>query len=96
MADSETLEKNIRKNDTETHGDFPSIGVDMIKKINFKVAIFLFIVGIFVFSDIFIENLLPKTMVDGYCADTKGTAIQLLIFILFYLVIDLLVQGCVI
>lgn len=94
-SDSETLieSKNVEKHNEEVHGDFPSIGVELIKKINFKIAIFLFLIGIFIFSDVFIENFLPKNVVDGYCADSKGTVIQLLIFVLLYIIIDLLVQG---
>ena len=31
---------------------------DMIKGANFKIAIFLFILGIIIFSDTFVENIL--------------------------------------
>ena len=101
MDDTETLNSNKKQkgnkyNTDDVSGDFPSIGIDLLKKTNFKIAIFLFLIGIFIFSDIFIENFLPKNNVDGYCADSKGTMIQLLVFVLLYLVIDLLVQGCLI
>ena len=101
MDDTETLNINKKQtgnkyNTDDVSGDFPSIGIDLLKKTNFKIAIFLFLIGIFIFSDIFIENFLPKNNVDGYCADSKGTMIQLLVFVLLYLVIDLLVQGCLI
>lgn len=93
-SDIETLvESKSKETYHENPGDFPSIGVEIIKKINFKIAIFLFLIGIVIFSDVFIENFLPKNMVDGYCADSKGTLIQLLIFVLLYLLIDLFVQG---
>lgn len=100
MADTETLTNNKKKgnkyNNDEVSGDFPSIGIELLKKTNFKIAIFLFLIGLFIFSDVFIDNFLPKNNVDGYCADSKGTMIQLLVFVLLYLVIDLLVQGCLI
>ena len=101
MSDTETLnsskkQKRNKYNTDDVSGDFPSIGIELLKKTNFKIAIFLFLIGIFIFSDIFIENFLPKNNVDGYCADSKGTMIQLLVFVLLYLVIDLLVQGCLI
>ena len=100
MSDTETLTDNKKQgnkyNTDEVSGDFPSIGIELLKKTNFKIAIFLFLIGLFIFSDVFIENFLPKNNVDGYCADSKGTMIQLLIFVLLYLVIDLLVQGCLI
>lgn len=73
--------------------DFPRIGIDLIKKISFKTSIFLFLAGLFIFSDMFIENFLPKTMVDGLCADSKGTSIQLLVLVIVYILIDLLVRG---
>jgi hypothetical protein len=99
--DSETLENNTQKNNTpqpvgvnQINGDFPSICVDLIKKTNFKVAIFLYIIGLFIFSDVFIENLLPKKYRDGNCATTPGTMLQLLSLVICYLIIDLLVGGC--
>jgi hypothetical protein len=93
-TDTETLEcKNTPIHQNE---DFPSIGVDLIKKINFKVAIFLFFIGLFIFSDVFIENFLPKNNIDGYCADSQGTMIQLLLFVCLYVIVDLLAQGSII
>lgn len=104
MSDTETLpEKQDKQQDKQqdkipckkqnNDTDFPMIGVEIIKRINFKVAIFLFLFGILVFSDIFIENVLPKSMTDGLCAGSEGTIAQLTVFILFYLILDLLVQG---
>jgi hypothetical protein len=94
--DSETLtEKNKKKKKYKKNcnSDFPSIGMDILKKTNFKVAFFLFIMGIFIFSDVFIENILSIKYRDGNCATTTGTMIQLLFFVLFYLIIDLLITG---
>lgn len=95
MSDSETLSSSLpkKKEEDTVKSDFPSIGIDLIKKINIKVSIFLFFIGLFIFSDIFIENFLPKNTVDGYCADSKGTTIQMLWFVFAYLLVDLLVQG---
>lgn len=101
-GDTETLDKDSGgnkdsiKSSASSNEDFPSIGVDLIKKINFKIAIFLFFIGLFIFSDVFIENFLPKNTIDGYCTDSKGTMIQLLIFVFMYLVVDLLIQGGII
>jgi hypothetical protein len=98
--DSETLvetmpAKAAQKQEVtgECNGDFPSMGVDLVKKVNFKVAIFLFLIGIFIFSDIFIEKILPKKYSDGNCATTQGTFIQLLLISFSYIIIDLLVSG---
>ena len=95
MADSETLTEQTHP--TQQSGcvqdDFPGIGIELMKRVNFKTAVFLFFIGLFIFSDIFIENFLPKNMVDGYCTDSRGTVIQLIVLVLMYIIIDLLVQG---
>jgi hypothetical protein len=90
LTETMTVAPEVKK---ECDSDFPSIGVDLLKKTNFKVAIFLFLIGIFIFSDVFIENCLPKKYRDGNCATTQGTVMQLLMLVLCYLVIDLLVSG---
>jgi hypothetical protein len=94
MSDTELLADSIEKKISDSKDtDFPSICVNVVKKINFKISIFLFFIGMFVFSDIFIDNFLPKDNVDGYCADTKGTVMQLITLVLAYIVIDLMVQS---
>jgi hypothetical protein len=99
MSDTETLidvcvaDKKAQDPVNES-SDFPSMGVDLIKRINFKVALFLLFIGLFVFSDVFIENVLPTNYQDGTnCPNTQGTATQLIILVLLYIVIDLLSQG---
>lgn len=100
MSDSETLspdteDKQIKKIDnSNANSDFPNMFVDLIKKVNVKVSIFLFILGIFIFSDIFIENFLPSSYQDGTnCPNSSGTVVQLVILVLAYIIIDLLCQG---
>ena len=73
----------------EVFSDFPSMGVDLIKKINFKVAFFLFITSILIFSDIFIYNILPKSYVDGDCPNTNGVMVQITVLILAYIICKL-------
>ena len=75
--------------------DFPSMATDMIKGINWKIAFFIFILGIFIFSDVFIEMCLVNftDTIDGDCPTTKGTIIQLLFLVLGYIILDLSVQG---
>jgi hypothetical protein len=94
MSDTEILdESRVKIVEDSKDMDFPSIGVNIIKKINFKISIFLFFIGMFIFSDVFIDNFLPKDNVDGFCTDTKGTMIQLITLVLAYVVIDLMVQS---
>ena len=72
--------------------DFPSIFMDITKKINFKLAFLLYIAGLIIFSDIFIENVLTSSMVDGICTNTKGTMMQLLLLVISYIILDLSIQ----
>lgn len=108
MADTETLgrdnsdkkidkktDKKTDKKNKSIKSDFPSMCVELCKKINFKTAIFLFIIGTIIFSDVFIENCLTdSSYTDGAGTPTsKGTFIQMLVLIISFLCIDLLVQG---
>ena len=101
MSDSETLTEDTdvlncktNTNNKSTDSDFPSMGVDLLKKINFKVAFFMFLIGLFIFSDIFIEKCLPKSSLDSTnSTNSYGTVVQMTILVLAYIVIDLLSQS---
>jgi hypothetical protein len=93
MKDTETLgsKKDLRH-------DMPQILASLIKKINWKVALFLIIFSVLIFSDIFIENVLSmmNDTLYGGIPNTKGTVVQILTLTVLYILIDLLVQGGVI
>lgn len=73
--------------------DLMNLSGGVISNINYKVGFLLFFIGMLLFSDIFIENALPATMHDGAgCPNTSGTVTQLTVFVLIYLVLDLLVK----
>jgi hypothetical protein len=100
MVDTETLtdvkcELSSENSDNAVKdSDFPSMGVDLIKRVNIKIAFFLLMIGLFIFSDIFIERFLPARYQDGTgTPNTSGTTVQLIILVLCYIVIDLLSQG---
>ena len=61
---------------------------DLFGRVNVKIAIFLMIFGIFIFSDLFIETVLShvKDATDADTTTTKGTMIQLIALVIFYLV----------
>lgn len=62
---------------------------------NFKVAIFLFILFIFISSDVFIDRILSgkdSTYVDGRHTTGKGTIAQGLLLSLGYIIISVLVS----
>jgi hypothetical protein len=90
--DGENKKNNINNTDNKT--DFMNISGNILTNINYKVTFLLFIMGMLLFSDVFIENVLTKfkDTVDGECTTTKGTIIQLLLLIISYIVLDLLVK----
>jgi hypothetical protein len=101
MVDTETLTENITINnekvsDTKTQGDFPSMGADLLKMVNIKISLFLLLIGFFIFSDVFINNVLPKDYHAMGCPTNQGTMVQLTLFVLSYICIDLLIQGGII
>lgn len=92
MTDVETLDEEEPIVKPTHNGDFPSMSMDLFKKINFKIAIFLYIIGLFLFSDIFINGMLSSYSELG-CPNTQGTVIQLTLLTIAYIVVDLLAQG---
>ncbi len=93
--DIETFTKSKKKSHLKNGDDFPSMLTDMICGVNWKIAIFLYILMIFIFSDSYIELILTNTTgaVEGDCPTTKGTLIQISSVVLGYIILDLLVKG---
>jgi hypothetical protein len=75
--------------------DFMQLSAVTVGSINIKIAVFLFFIGMIIFSDLFIEKFLSTIEGTTYmeCTTTKGTMIQLIFFIICYIIIDLLSQG---
>lgn len=101
MSDTETLTNDISdepKNapDIPNQGDFPSMGMDLLKRVNVKISLFLLLIGFFIFSDVFINKLLPTNYHEMGCPTNQGTMLQLTLLVLSYICIDLLVQGGII
>jgi len=86
----------MKKKNTETKkSDFVTLGGNVITSIDYKMVIFLFFIGLIIFSDLFINNFLTyfnNAVIDDNTT-TKGTIIQLLIYNLCYIVFDLLNKG---
>lgn len=91
-SDMETIESTSCGGYKNSDGDFPSMFMDLIKKINFKIAIFIYILGVFLFSDVFI-NIMPNKYSDAGCPNTPGTLIQLLLLVIGYIFIDIMVTN---
>jgi hypothetical protein len=64
-------------------------------QINFKMIIFLFFIGIIIFSDLFVDEFVGKfkDSVVGNATTTKGTLIQISIYTLGFVIMDLLIKG---
>ena len=92
MSDVDTLDK---KKAPRSSDDLSSMTVDLLKNVNIKTAVFLFLFGVLIFSDVFISNILNKYKgaTESGVATTKGTFLQLLVLVVGYTLIDLLVQG---
>jgi hypothetical protein len=106
MSDVETLdempvhsnklnEDDLDEYESENSDDLPSMCVDLIRNIPVKQSFFIFILGIFIFSDIFIEHILVNfsNSVVADMTTSKGTGLQLLFLIMGYIIVDLLIKG---
>jgi hypothetical protein len=78
--------------------DFSTMFMELVSNLKIKVALILFIFSLFIFSDIFIDNVL--VMIKGANQDgfvtSFGTIIQILFITIGFLLIDLLVSGKII
>lgn len=89
------IDSKEKKNKLNDDDDFVSMGTVLCKKVNIKIAIGLFILGMIIFSDLFISILekISKSYVEGLNTTTKGTVVQLLLLCIGYIIIDLIVQS---
>ena len=96
ILDKENDDSNDYDNDSSVKkSDFVRIGGNVLGSINLKMAFFLFLLGMLIFSDVFIDGILSKMdgNVQGECTTTKGTLIQLLLLCLSYIVLDLFTKA---
>jgi len=94
MPDTETLgDDQSPVNEHVKNDDFPSMGMDLLKKINFKIAIFIFVIGLFIFSDVFVKKIMPANYSVLDSPTNIGTIMQMGTLTASYICIDLLVQG---
>lgn len=93
LDDSSKNNNSYRKKICNTNDDFPSIFMDLFRAINWKVAIFLFIISIFIHSDIFIETFLRIDQIDGDTPNDSGTITQVTAIVVAYIILDILVKG---
>ena len=77
------------------HDDFPSMLWSFLSNINWKLAIIMFIIGVIIFSDVFINMFIakiPNTM-NVNIVNSKGSVIQLLCYTLSLVLADSAIRG---
>ncbi len=92
--DEEENDAQSKRKKKNKKSDLMKMTGNMLANINYKVAFLLFIVGVILFSDIFIDGILSNFSgsVDGECTTTKGAMLQLLFMVLAYIILDLIVK----
>jgi hypothetical protein len=87
-------DENEDELDNGKKSDFVAVSGNIISSINYKLGLFMFMLGMLVFSDLFIEKILGGLggAVDGECTTTKGTIIQLVMFVILMLALDVLIK----
>lgn len=87
-------EEIVEPIETGKKTDLMKVTGNLITNINYKVGFLLFMIGILIFSDLFIENVLKnfKGSTVGECTTTKGTLLQLMFLIIAYIILDLVVK----
>lgn len=83
---------------SKTPGDFPSLFADLFMRINWKMAFFMFIFFIILTSDIFIDKYLRKVpgSVNNMTSTNKGTVIQGVVLVLFFVIMDSIISSGII
>jgi len=80
------------ENDEVQKTDFMKLSGNLLSNINYKMVFIIFFIGMLIFSDIFIENVISRFSDAVYheSVTSKGTMIQLLFLCLAYIIFDLL------
>lgn len=66
------------------------------KSLNLKIAVLLFLTGMFVFSDTgesFLPRLSNRLVDDMGASNSKGTVVQLLVLCVLFLIFDFMVRN---
>lgn len=87
MSDSDT------DSDKPENRDFIHAILDFLQNIEFKIAILLFIICIFVLSDVFVKHISKFDSAELGVVGTKGSLIQAGTIVGGFLIIDLLTKA---
>lgn len=88
---SETLDDYDDISDNTT--DLCNVSSNVISEIPFKLAFFMFFIGMVIFSDAFTSTVLVNidNTLDDDLPTTKGTIIQLTIYTICLVIVDLMI-----
>lgn len=80
---------------TKKGDDFISMAMDGLSAINIKMLILLFLVYIFINSDVFIDNVLSriKNTTESGILTSKGVIVCGIVLILAHVLIDILINS---
>lgn len=95
MDDDEDIDYEELDNDVKKGGpdDFMSILLGVVALSNLKLAFFIFIIFLFVTSDIFTEHVLHKFSDNVYNDQVKCTMIQATVLVLLFLTFDVFIKA---
>ena len=76
------------------HDDLSSVFVGFFATLNYKILFFIFIIFLFISSDVFIDKALSNIdgSVEYKTPNTKGTFIQGILLVFLYMIIDLVIK----
>jgi hypothetical protein len=97
MGDSEPLEGttySMDKGNDERPDTMTSLFGEIAKKISWKIALFVFVLVLLIWSDVFIENIMTKFdgLVEGRMVSQKGTIVQATVLTLAVIVLSFLIS----
>lgn len=96
MSEPIDMEEDDHDGTKGKKSDFIKVGSGLLGNIPVKMSLFMFFLGMIIFSDLFINGVLVqlnKSFVEGECTTTPGTIVQLTVFILGYIILELLNKG---
>ncbi len=100
LEDMEDIEKSVKRSkkeklETDRPDSFFTIASDLSKKVSWKIAIFLFLIYVFLNTRTFIDQILGRVngAVEAGCPNAKGTLILGLLLVISYIILSLLVDA---
>lgn len=93
MQDSENIHDDVASNDSVPYNSITSMGNRI------KMSIFLFIMFLYVSSDVFVEKILAgcdSSYTDGRHASQQGVVIQGIVLVIGFVMVSILVDyNCI-